>query len=238
MNIVAIGGGEIRQRETFQLDTFIRDLTGKAAPKMLFIPTASDDAAGYSQIVDEVYGKELGCSVDHLRLVSESPSSTQIEEQIGQADLIYVGGGNTRKMMDTWRSYGVDTLLRQKTGSDVVLAGVSAGAICWFEYGHSDSESFTDKPDWEYTQVEGLGLLSGFYCPHLDAEDREGHFSAMVQQTGIAGIGCDNNAAVWLKQDQRPVAKVASPKAGVYGFVPGATGVARITYHDGEAIQL
>lgn len=136
---------------------------------MLFVPTASDDADSYCLIVAEVYGKELGCSVDHLRLASESPSIAKIEDQIGQADLIYVGGGNTQKMLDTWRMYGVDNLLKQQSATDVVLAGVSAGAICWFEFGHSDSESFSDKPDWEYTLIAGLGFCNGIFCPHLDA---------------------------------------------------------------------
>jgi dipeptidase E len=85
--------------------------TGKVQPTALFIPTASDDAAEYREIFQQVYGKQPGCKTDFLFLIREQPSIEQMKEMIEEADLIYVGGGNTRSMLAFWRRLGVDQLL-------------------------------------------------------------------------------------------------------------------------------
>ncbi|MFQ5621295.1 MAG: Type 1 glutamine amidotransferase-like domain-containing protein, partial [Candidatus Nanoarchaeia archaeon] len=106
--IVAIGGGEIKNFETLSIDRAITKLTGKKKPKALFIPTASGDAEGYWQTFQKVYGKRLGCRTDKLFLLREKPTNKEITKKIKWADLIYVGGGNTLRMLKIWRRKGVD----------------------------------------------------------------------------------------------------------------------------------
>lgn len=236
MNIVAIGGGEIRQRETLKLDRFIRDLAGKQTPNLLFIPTAGDDAEGYCHIVGEVYGKDLDCRVDDLRLISDRLSNDQIQDKILSADIIYVGGGNTQRMMEVWRNHGVDKLLEQVASDGTILSGISAGAICWHDFGHSDSESFAGRSDWDYTRVDGLGICPGLFCPHLDGEQRPESFSQMVQYYNLVGIGCENNAAVWYQQGKSPVVKTSQPNAKVHILRMNSGEVSTKYYSENEEI--
>lgn len=171
--IIAIGGYKTDWSEEgcfdtpLEIDQRIVKLTGKAHPKVLFIPTASSDGPSYTKSFIKVYGEKLGCPVDVLRLIAEKPSHKEIAEKIRAADLIYVGGGNTLMMMNKWRRLGVDKLLIEAHQRGTVLAGVSAGAICWYEWGVSDSRQFYDKNSHEYIRVRGLGLVKGLCCPHF-----------------------------------------------------------------------
>ena len=134
MKIVAIGGGEIGRPgtkiETLEIDEEILRLSGKKNPKLLFIPTASGDSAGYIDVVETYFGIKLGCTVDTLLLWGTDLSEREIEKKIESADIIYVGGGNTLSMIRLWKKLGVDTLLQNAAERGVVLSGVSAGAVC------------------------------------------------------------------------------------------------------------
>jgi dipeptidase E len=196
MNIVAIGGGEIGDKETLPIDRHIVGLASKKRPVALFIPTASGDALGYCETFDRIYGDCLGCRTDHLLLFHRPEDRRQIKGKIQSADIIYVGGGNTLRMMKMWRRCGVDRALNGAAHAGTVLAGLSAGAICWHEWGHSDSRSFSGSEKWPYVRVKGLGLRKGVFCPHLDAEKRDKAFRVMVEKHKALGIACDNNAAV------------------------------------------
>jgi dipeptidase E len=101
--IVAIGGGELRNFETLEIDEYIVKSTGKENPKALFIPTASGDALAYVDTFNKVYGEKLGCKTDSLLLSSENLEDKEIENKILSSDLIYVGGGNTEKMIKLWK---------------------------------------------------------------------------------------------------------------------------------------
>lgn len=237
MQIVAIGGGEIADRETLPIDRFIVELSGRKSPKALFVPTASGDAPGYCETFEEVYGKELGCDTEHLLLASEPPGQEQIREMIMEADLVYVGGGNTLKMMKFWGELGVGQYLQEAGENGTVLSGLSAGGICWHEWGHSDSESFSEGSDWDYTRVEGLGFCKRIFCPHLDAEDRHEPFSEMIQQYGITGIACENGAAVWY---DGPTARVKSAQEGasVHVYEAAHDRIYVTQFYDGEVLNL
>jgi dipeptidase E len=104
--IVAIGGGEMKLGETTEIDREIIRLTGKTYPRLLFLPTASNDAVTYYDSVKQHFGKELGCQTDVLYLINDTPSLKEIEKKILGADAVYVGGGNTEKMMRVWRKRG------------------------------------------------------------------------------------------------------------------------------------
>src|ERR1022692_947544 len=140
--IVAIGGGKIATRQTLPIDRHIIRLSQKKNPSLLFIPTASSDSEIYWKKVREYFGDFLKCKTDVLFLMKEKPSRQQIRSKISSADIIYVGGGNALQMMRIWRRLGVDKLLIAAYKKGTVLAGVSAGSICWFDSGHSDSMSF------------------------------------------------------------------------------------------------
>ena len=198
--IVAIGGGSIRRLETEPLDREIIRLTGMARPHALFIPTASSDSDVYCRHFERVYRDRLGCSTDVLRLLGPTPDPAIVAEKIDHADIVYVGGGNTLMMMRRWRRLGVDALLRAAWARGVVLCGVSAGAICWFERGHSDSMAYYNKEDWRYIAVAGMGLVTGIACPHYNGRTygvpRRRDFSAMMIRRGGRGLGIDNHCAV------------------------------------------
>jgi dipeptidase E len=198
--IVAIGGGLIRTRGTLAIDREIIRLSNKKNPKFLFIPTASSDSEIYWNRVREYFGGFLKCDTDVLFLIKEHPSPAQIRKKIKSADIIYVGGGNTLMMMRLWRRLGVDKLLKSAYENGTVLAGISAGAICWFDSGHSDSMSFYDPGDWQYINVKGLGLIEGIHCPHYNSTTggipRRKHFREMIREIGGVGIAMENNCAI------------------------------------------
>jgi dipeptidase E len=198
--IVSIGGGEIRTRGTAPIDREIIRLSHKKNPKLLFIPTASSDSERYWKHVQEYFGDFLKCKTDVLFLIKERPSKESIQRKILSADIIYVGGGNTLQMMRIWRRLGVDRLLISAYENGTVLSGISAGAICWFDSGHSDSMSFFNPRKWEYIEVRGLGLINGILCPHYNSMTRgiprRKHFRDMIQKTGGIGIAIENNCAI------------------------------------------
>jgi dipeptidase E len=198
--IVAIGGGVIRTKGTAAIDRETIRLTGKKNPKLLFIPTASADSERYWTHVQEYFGSYLKCKTDVLFLVKEQPSNEQIRKKILSADVIYVGGGNTLRMMRVWRRLSIDKLLRTAYENGIVLSGISAGAICWFDSGHSDSMSFYNADEWKYINVKGLGLVKGIHCPHYNGMTRgvprRKHFRDMIRKTGGIGIAIENNCAI------------------------------------------
>ena len=204
--IVAIGGGSIRSGTMLPIDRKIVALSGKKHPKLLFIPTASSDNQNYWEHIQRYFGKCLGCRTDALFLLRESPSPETIERKILGADIIYVGGGNTLMMMKLWRKLGVDKLLSQAWKNGTVLSGISAGSICWFQSGHSDSLSFYNPKRWQYINVRGLGLIKGIHCPHFDGKTlgvpRKKHFEKMIGNIGGMGIAIENDCAIAFIDDQ------------------------------------
>ncbi len=202
MKIVAIGGGEMGQGATLPIDKRIVELTGKRRPNALFIPTASGDSTDYAATFARIYGETLGAETSTLYLLNDPPPFDRITETIAAADLIYVGGGNTLKMMRRWRYLGVDRLLIDAADRGTVLCGLSAGALCWFAWGHSDSMSFYHPDDWEYIRVECLGLLPFTACPHYDGEGRDMSFRRMIARDAGVGIALDDRAALEVIDDQ------------------------------------
>ena len=198
--IVAIGGGKFTGGQRAAIDREIVRLTGKKHPRLLFIPTASSDWEPYWQNISEYFGDFLKCRVDVLWLLRERPSREEIQRKILSADAIYVGGGNTLMMMRLWRRLGVDKLLRGAYEKGIVLSGASAGSICWFDSGHSDSMSFYNPKKWKYINVKGLGLIKGIHCPHYNGMTggvpRRREFRNMIGKMGGLGIAIENGCAI------------------------------------------
>jgi dipeptidase E len=198
--IIAIGGGDMRTKGTLRIDREIVRLSNKKRPNLLFIPTASSDSEDYWEQIQGHFGKALKCTTDVLFLIKQRPSKKQIRAKILAADIIYVGGGNTLLMMRLWRRLEVDKLLKAAYERGTILAGISAGSICWFDSGHSDSMSFYNPQKWKYINVRGLGLIKGVHCPHFNGRTggipRRRDFGEMIRKTGGIGIAIENNCAI------------------------------------------
>lgn len=219
MKIIAIGGGEIGRSgfpvETTDIDKEIIALTGKKNPKLLFLPTASSDSERYIHVVQEHFHKRLGCDVDTLYLLNKKVSRQEMEEKVFSSDIIYVGGGNTLKMMNIWRKVGLDKLLLEAGNNGIVLSGLSAGAICWFRYGSSDSRRFTN-PEADLIRVSGLGLIPILLCPHYDVEvDRKANLKDLMKKTSGVAIAIENCCAIEIVHDRYRIID-SKPTANAY----------------------
>ena len=203
--LVAIGGGKMVEGATLAIDERVVALTGKSNPRALFIPTASSDSREYWHGFQRTYAGELGCETDVLYLLGVNPTKEELEQKILSADLIYVGGGNTLMMMRRWRRLGVDGVLREAYRRGIVLSGLSAGCICWFSWGHSDSMSFYQPDDWSYIRVRGMGLVDALGCPHYDSAtagiERRDDFQAMMRRHSDIGLAIDDFCALEIVDD-------------------------------------
>lgn len=203
--IVAIGGGGFGATDKSQISEIYKEilkLSGKLSPSLLFIPTASSDSQEYVESINNYFGKTLSCKVDVLYLINEKPSFDTIKLKIESADIIYVGGGNTLKMMTVWRKLGFDQLLRQAYQNNKVLCGVSAGSICWFNYGNSDSRKYKN-PSANLIKVTGLGLVEALHCPHYDSEkDRKESLKTMMKKHKGMAIAIDDHCALQIVDNQ------------------------------------
>ena len=215
--IIAIGGGDIRTRETAPIDREIIRRSNKKHPKLLFIPTASSDSQNYWKHIQEYFGDFLKCKTDALFLLKEKPSKTRIRRKIESADIIYVGGGNTLMMMRLWRRLGVDKLLRFAYANGTVLCGISAGSICWFEWGLSDSVSCG-----KFEPLRCLGYLPGSNCPHFDGEPgRQKIFRNLIARNQIpAGYAADDGVALHFVNEKLVEAVSIKSSANAYQISP------------------
>jgi len=200
-NVVAIGGGELSLNETLAIDKFIVELANKKNPQALFIPTASGEPDGYFETFNQVYGTKLCCSTDVLKIITEAPTDAGIREKILSADIVYVGGGNTVKMMEAWQNRNIGVYLKEAYNRGTILTGMSAGSICWFEYGYSDS--FMDETGI-CGVVKGLGILPNLNCPHYNERPE---FDKFMTSQKIPALAIENNCAVVFQNDNYKVIK-------------------------------
>ena len=187
-HIVALGGGGFSDDEDGGwLDRYVLHVAGVPRPRVGFLATASGDAEGYVEKFRTAF-EPMPCEAVHVRLFRRTPD---LEASIAELDVVYVGGGNTRSMLAVWREWGLPVLLRRAWERGAVLAGISAGAICWFEAGVTDSEAGVLGP------IEGLGFLAGSCCPHYDGEaERRPAYREMVSAGALpGGIALGDGAA-------------------------------------------
>jgi peptidase E len=207
--IVAMGGGGfLMEPENPRLDDYILSLAGKREPRVLFVPTASGDADARVFRFYQAFPTSR-CVPSDLALFRRTVRD--LRDFILSQDIVYVGGGNTANMLAVWRVHGVDKVLREAYERGVILAGLSAGALCWFECGVTDS--FIDL-----AAIQGcLGLLKGSNCPHYDGEAaRQPTYRRLIQEGLSAGYAADDGAALRFENEQ--VAEVVSsrPDARAY----------------------
>src|SRR4051794_36618369 len=181
--IVAMGGGGFSSEpENPLLDDFVLSLAGVDGPRVCFLPTASGDAPTYVANFYDAFAAKA--SPTWLPLFTRRDAD--IGRVVAEQDVIYVGGGNTENLLAIWRVHGLDRVLREAWQRGTVLAGLSAGAICWFEAGVTDSFGAQLGP-----LRDGLGFLPGAFCPHYDTEILR---RARVRGVGIAGGGTGRDA--------------------------------------------
>lgn len=159
--IIPIGGGGFyRDAENLELEKYVLRQSGAENARVCFIPTASGEPDHYVASFYAAFLK-LGCRPSVLTFFKRTPD---LHSFLLNQDVIYVGGGNTKSLLAVWRDWGVSEILREAWQSGIVLTGVSAGAICWFEQGLTDS--FSD----DLRALDCLGFLPGSCCPHYDGE--------------------------------------------------------------------
>lgn len=235
MKFITIGGGQLALSETLKIDRFIVEATGKASPRALFIPTASGDAEGYCETFRKVYQKTLGCKADMLLATSKVTDEEALHEKIAEADLLYVGGGNTRRLLEIWKNSGIDQAILRAAQEGTVISGLSAGAICWYQAGLSDAQRFDDTTHWHYTNITALGWLPGMFCPHLDYEKRHGPLIESVMASGNTAIACDNGAALYWDSGRATVL-TSMPGAHAYLFSGCGQELTIRKFSDGDVI--
>ena len=224
--IVAIGGGEIRLSETLAIDATIVELSGKSEPRVLFIPTASGEPDAYIESVKNIYGGRLGCEFESLRILRGDDDEAAVEDKIDSADIIYVGGGNTRMMLEAWREHGVLPRLRDAYAKGTILSGLSAGSVCWFQRAISDSDGF-ESEEWEYCHVDGMGLLPWCHTPHYDIRKQEAKFRDFVMRNESRAIAIENNCAIVFAGEGYRVVK-SDPAARAFLLRGGEDGMGEL----------
>ena len=159
--IIAIGGGGFgRTPGEGLIEKYILDQSEKDVPNICFIPTATGDNEAYKVNYYSTFSK-LDCSPSHLDFFKRTPD---LKELILKQDIIFVGGGNTKSMLAVWKDWGLDLVLKEAYEKGVIMSGVSAGAICWFDQGITDSWAEDLKV------MDCLGFIEGACCPHYDEE--------------------------------------------------------------------
>jgi peptidase E len=212
-HIVAMGGGGFSVTgHLTDVDRYVLKLSGKESPKVCFIPTASGDAEGYVWKFYEAF-QAAGYEATHLPLFSRDEEK-QMAERISSCDVIYVGGGNTANMLSIWNLHGVAPLLKDAYQRGTVMSGVSAGGMCWFEFGLTDSFG----PSMKF--FEGcLGWVKGAFCPHFDSEEfRRQTYQQELVQHRISGWGVDDDIGLHFVDEQFVGAVGGAPGKKAYLF--------------------
>ena len=220
--VVAMGGGGFTMEpDNPLLDDHILNLAraarGRRRPRICFMPTASGDSLAYIAEFYAAFARRT--DADHLALFNRTVDD--IEGLLLHQDVVYVGGGNTENMLAVWRVHGVDRALRRAWEAGVVMAGLSAGSLCWFEAGTTDSFGVGLA-----VLSGGLGLLPGSHAPHYDGEaTRRGHFQRLIAEGVLpAGHAADDGAALIFHGTELAEVVTSRPDARGYRVERGVAG--------------
>ena len=216
--LVCIGGGDIPRYkdgnllpyETKEIDNEIVNLSNKDHPKLLFISIASSHPEEYFNGIKKVY-EELGCTVTHLNI---NKTYEELEKDILSSDIIYIGGGNTKFLIDKLKDTKIDKILIEAYKQGIVCAGLSAGSYCWFKY--------------NYDLIEGMNVINAVNCVHYEEKDKESKnkFYSVVKEKNLIGYAIDNQVAIEFINDDIKVIK-SNQQRNAY----------KITYVDNRIIE-
>jgi len=216
------GGGFTAEPHNPALDDFILSLSDEQEPRILFLPTASGDPRAQMAAFRATFGSRT-CQPCQLSLFRLEHEDHDLRSFVLSQDIVYVGGGSMRNLLAIWREHGFDMILREAWEAGVVLAGLSAGAMCWFQHGITCS---TGRP----APTTGLGFLRGSLSVHYDGqpERRPVYLDAVGRGAISPGYGADDG--VGLLFEETGLVRVVASRPGTYAYrvEPG---------EDGEAVE-
>lgn len=209
-HIVALGGcGLAPEPQNLLIYHYLLGLSRKERPNVLYLPTASGEA---QPNIVQFYATftQFPCQPAHLSLFSLP--TADLRSFVLAQDIVYVGGGNTKSMLALWHEWGLDSIFREAWEGGTVLAGVSAGAICWFE------EGITDSIPGPLTPLNCLGYLKGSCCPHYDSEQaRRPTYTRMVAEGRLStGYAADDYTGLHFIGDELTHIVTGRPQAKAY----------------------
>lgn len=208
--IVALGGGGFTMEpDNPRLDRFILDVCVREQPRICFVPTASGDAESYILRFYQAFSG-AGCRPCHLSLFQRTV--VDLRQFLCAQDIVYVGGGNTVNLLAVWRAHGLDVALRDAWKSGVLLCGLSAGSLCWYEGGVTDSFGPTLAP-----LRDGLAFLPGSHCPHYDSEaSRRPSYHACIAAGLPGGIAAEDGVGLLYRGTRLERVVTSRPRARAY----------------------
>ncbi len=208
--IIAIGGGEIRNKTTLEIDgkiaEFIKQRAYPSRGNALFLGTASHDSMPYFNSFRKTYTSVFDIKAEVGLLVYGEMDEQKIKDKFDKADCIYVGGGDTKFMLDLWKQKGIDKLLKEAYDRGVILCGLSAGAVCWFDNAYTDYDIMRGQSS-EYKVLPALGYLRGIACPHYDERPE---FDGVASSFDLAYAIGNDSAIVF--EDGEPVSYIGNAK--------------------------
>jgi peptidase E len=226
-HIVALGGGGFSMEpENPLFDDFILSLAPSQPARICFVPTASSDSTAYLLKFYRAFsGRAIATDLtlsDHAAIARRPAHTSGIQDYIAAQDIIYVGGGNTANLFAISRAHGVDKVLRDAWVQGKILCGISAGMICWFHNGLTDSFGGLDPLG------DGLGFLDGSACPHYDGEEgRSDAFRKAIKEGMQPGYAADDGAALHFHGAELVEVVTSRKTAAAY----------RLELVDGEVIE-
>jgi dipeptidase E len=208
-HIVAMGGGGWgMEPDNPLLDFYIYNLSDKEEPNIYFLPTASGDSEDYIERFYQHFTPKPA-HLSHLSLFD--PSTSDLKNLILDQDIIYVGGGNTKNLIALWKEWQIDCIMRQAWEKGIILGGVSAGSICWFE------EGVTDSIPGEKTVLKCLGFLPSSNCPHYNWEAyKDGYHRLLCEELVSNGYAADDGVALHFIGDRLHKIVSSRPTAKAY----------------------
>ena len=199
--LIAIGGGELKERTTLKIDEYIAERAkaraGERRANALFLPTASHDFMPYYNTFHKVYTGVFDIKTDVALCVFKDVDLSRMKDKFDKADMIYVGGGDTVFMIEQWKKTGILPLIREAYERGVVLCGLSAGAICWFSDMYTDSA--VEGNGEKYSMFSGLGWIKGKISPHYGA--RMVDFDKILCYNNGSAYGLEDNSAILIENE-------------------------------------
>jgi len=225
--IVAMGGGGFSMEpENPLLDDFVLSLSRRRPARVCFLPTASADSPAYvAKFYRAFAGRSIPTDVttfDPTAFARHPARTADLQGVLADQDVIYVGGGNTANLLAIWRAHGIDRILKDAWLEGVVMTGVSAGMLCWFRGGVTDSFGGLAALN------DGLGLIDATACPHYDGEaERRPAYHRLVAEGFPGGFAADDGAALYFRGTELVEAVSSRPGAGAY----------RVALVEGHAVE-
>jgi peptidase E len=212
--IVAFGGGGFAMEpDNPLLDDYVLGLCRRSRPRVCLIPTASGDSSAW---IDRFYSlfDDGRCEPSHLALFSRGVDD--LYAFLSAQDVLYVGGGNTVNLLAVWRAQGLAEVLPRVLANGTIACGVSAGGLCWFERGITDSYGPRLNP-----LTNGLGFLPGSFCPHYDSDSRRpGAFRSFVRESGQPGLAAEDGVGLHYADGVLTRIVSSRPAARAWRFEP------------------